>query len=160
VEKGFEIGNHTYTHINLKKTKDASVIQKEIGMNQKKISELIPGYILNTFSLPYGNPSPDLQHYVIKGEYEDISYEHIGIMEVGWDPSPSPVSKDFKPYSIHRVRATGIERVKTDLAWWLERLTREEQYVSDGDPDTIAVPESKKDALDPARAAGKKLVVY
>jgi len=48
-----------------------------------------------------------------------VEYEHAAIMEVGWDPAHSPVSKDFNPLSTHRVRASGINPVDCDLAWWL-----------------------------------------
>ncbi|NTV90953.1 MAG: polysaccharide deacetylase family protein, partial [Clostridiales bacterium] len=134
VDEGFEIGNHTYSHINLKKATDALKIQEEIGKNIITMENLIPGYIMKTLSLPYGLPSKELQQYVAKGEYNGEAYENIGILEVGWDPSVSPVSSRFNPLKIHRVRATGIEKVESDLDWWLEELTREEQYISDGDP--------------------------
>jgi len=62
-----------------------------------------------------------------------VEYEHAAIMEVGWDPAHSPVSKDFNP-SRPQVRASGINPVDCDLAWWLKNLSREEQYISDGDP--------------------------
>ncbi len=42
IGKGFELGNHTFTHINLKETKSAEKIQEETGGNQKKMVELIP----------------------------------------------------------------------------------------------------------------------
>ncbi|WP_265444108.1 polysaccharide deacetylase family protein [Acetivibrio straminisolvens] len=160
VDKGFEIGNHTYTHINLKNTTSAEKIQEEIGKNQKTIAELIPGYKMTTFSLPYGLPSKDLQNYVIKGVYDGVEYEHAAIMEVGWDPAHSPVSKDFNPLSTHRVRASGINPVECDLAWWIKNLSRGEQYVSDGNPDTITVPAGKEDKIDKDKLKDKELIVY
>ncbi|NLL07295.1 MAG: polysaccharide deacetylase family protein [Clostridiaceae bacterium] len=160
VDKGFEIGNHTYTHINLTNAKDSDHIQKEIGLNQKTMFELIPGYKMNTFSLPYGAPSKNLQKYVEKGEYEGVKYENLAIMEVGWDPALSPVSKNFNPLSVHRVRASGIKPVDADLAWWIKNLTREGQYISDGNPDTVTVPKSKEENIDTGKLQGKSLVVY
>ena len=160
VDRGFEIGNHTYTHVHLNKITGADKIQQEIGENQKKMYELIPGYKIISFSLPYGLPSKELQAYVAKGEYEGVAYEHQAIMEVGWDPAFSPVSKKFNPLSTHRVRASGIEPVDADLAWWLEKLSRDEQYVSDGDPATITVPKSREENIDKARLNNKQLVIY
>lgn len=160
IDKGFEIGNHTYTHINLKKTTDADIIQEEIGGNQKKMYELIPGYKFNAFSLPYGLPSKDLQQYVVKGVYEGVEYENLAIVEVGWDPALSPVNPKYNPLSIHRVRASGIEPVEADLAWWLEQQKRESQYISDGNPDTVAVPKEKEASVDVSKLNGRKLVVY
>lgn len=160
VDRGFEIGNHTYTHINLTNAKDANEIQKEIGQNYKTMSELVPGYKMLTFSLPYGAPSKNLQQYVQKGEYEGVKYENLAIMEVGWDPALSPVSKSFNPLSVHRVRASGINPVDADLAWWLKNLSREGQYISDGDPNTVTIPKSKEENIDNDKLQGKRLVVY
>lgn len=160
VDKGFEIGNHTYTHINLTNANDSDQIQKEIGLNQKTMYELITDYKMNTFSLPYGAPSKNLQEYVHKGEYEGVKYENLAIMEVGWDPTFSPVSKSFNPLSVHRVRASGIKPVDADLAWWIENLTREGQYISDGNADTVTVPKSKEENVDPDKLQGKSLLVY
>lgn len=159
-DKGFELGNHTYSHINLKEAKTASKIQEEIGGNQKKMYELIPDYTFSSFSLPYGAPSKDLKQYVIKGEYEGVKYENIGIMEVGWDPAPSPFSIKFSPLSTHRVRASGITPVDSDLAWWLNSLKRDKQYISDGNAATVAVPESYAEYVDQGRLNGRELVTY
>jgi hypothetical protein len=160
VDKGFEIGNHTMTHINLKQAKSAGEIQKEIGGNQKKMYELMPGYTFVAFSLPYGLPSKDLQQYVEKGEFEGVSYQNKGIVEVGWDPAYSPYNAKLNLLSIHRVRASGIVPVEADLAWWLKEMKRDRQFVSDGDPQTVTVPGSKEADIDKARLNGRKLVIY
>lgn len=160
IGRGFEIGNHTFSHAKLTEIKSAEALQEEIGGNQQKMLELVPGYTMSAFSLPYGLPSKELQSYVVKGEYQGVGYEHRAIMEVGWDPAFSPVSLKFNPLSTHRVRASGIKPVEADLAWWLEKLSREEQYVSDGDPDTVTVPASKEEAVDKGKLGDKKLVIY
>lgn len=160
VGKGFELGNHTYSHINLKEVKSADKIQEEIGRNQKRIAELIPGYIFNTLSLPYGAPSKELKQFVTEGTFEDVKYVNHAIMEVGWDPAPSPFSLQFTPLSTHRVRASGIVPVEDDLAWWLENLKRERQYVSDGDPASVTVPESSAKYVNQAGLGGRTLIKY
>ena len=161
IDRGFEIGNHTMNHINLAKAGSAAVIQKEIGGNQKKMSELVPGYIMKTLALPLGNsPVDGLRSYVVKGEYEGIRYENQAIMNVGWDPALSPVSRKFNPLSTHRVRASGIKPVDTDLGWWLKKLSRDEQYISDGNPLTVTVPEARVTDVDMSKLNGKKLITY
>jgi len=160
LSKGFELGNHTYSHINLKEAKTAAKIQEEIGGNQKKILELIPNYIFTTFSLPYGAPAEGLKQYVIEGEWEGIKYKNLAIMEVGWDPAPSPFSVKFDPLATHRVRASGIAPVDADLAWWLENLKRDKQYISDGDAATVTVPEASAEYVDQTRLNGRELVTY
>jgi len=157
---GFEIGNHTMTHIMLNKVKSVEKIQKEIGGNQKKMYELIPDYKMISFSLPYGLPSQELKEYVYKGEYEEIEYENLAVMEVGWDPALSPVNKNFNPLSVHRVRASGIEPVDADLAWWLGKLSRDEQYVSDGNKNTVTIPKDKEAKIDKEKLNGKELIIY
>lgn len=161
IDEGFEIGNHTLTHVNLKtEVKTVDVIQKEIGGNQKKMLELIPGYMMKSFALPFGAPSKELEGYVAKGEYQGVKYENFAVMEVGWDPSVSPVDKKFNPLNTHRVRASGIKPVQADLAWWLQKLSRDGQYISDGNPDTVTVPKSKEGDVAQDRLKGKKLVTY
>ncbi|MCX7921682.1 MAG: polysaccharide deacetylase family protein [Clostridia bacterium] len=160
IDQGFEIGNHTLTHINLREVKTAEKVLQEVGGNHKKMLELVPDYKLGSLALPFGNATKDLQGYVAKGEFEGVSYENRAIMEVGWDPTYSPVSKKFNPLSTHRVRASGIKPVDTDLAWWLKNLSVGEQYVSDGDPNTVTVPKSREEAVDKNKLNGKQLVVY
>lgn len=158
--KGFELGNHTYSHINLKEAKTAAKIQEEIGGNQKKMYEMIPDYTFTTFSLPFGAPSKDLKQYVIKGEFEGVQYENLALMEVGWDPAPSPFSIKFDPLSTHRVRSPGITSVDSDLTWWLANMKRDRQYVSDGNPAAVTVPEASAKYVDQARLNGRTLITY
>ncbi len=161
IDKGFEIGNHTYTHANLKNLKTADEIQEQIGKNQKIVSQLVDGYKMTTFSLPFGIwPDKELRQYVYNGVYEGVEYENKGILEVGWSPALSPVSKNLDLTSIQRVRASGINPVDADLAWWLKNLSREEQYVSDGNPDTITVPENLAENVDLDKLNGKELITY
>lgn len=160
IDEGFEIGNHTYTHINLKETKSADKIQQEIGENQKKMYELVPGYAFTTFSLPYGAPSKDLTQYVLKGQFEGVSYENKALMEVGWDPYQSPFNLKFDPLSVHRVRASGLIPQDADLAWWMKNMKHSNEYVSDGNPSTVTVPESFKGLIDTSKLGGRTLVTY
>lgn len=160
INEGFEIGNHTMTHIHLNEAKSAEQIQREIGGEQKRMYELIPDYKIFALALPFGQPSKDLQGFVIQGEYQGVQYQNSAIMEVGWDPTVSPVSTIFNPLSIHRVRASGIKPVQADLAWWLQNLSRNDQYISDGNPDTVTIPKGKEADIDNNRLNGKKLVVY
>ncbi|NLK87478.1 MAG: polysaccharide deacetylase family protein [Clostridiaceae bacterium] len=161
VGMGFELGNHTYSHINLKKDgKTAAIIQKEIGGNQKELYELIPGYTFTTFSLPYGAPAKELVQYVIKGEYEGVSYENRAIMKVGAEPAQSPFGVKFDPLATPRVRSSGIDPVAQDLAWWLENMKRSNQFVSDGDPETVTVPADYEKLVNKESLGDRKLVIY
>lgn len=160
ISKGFEIGNHTLHHVHLNEIKSSEKLQMEIGGNQKKMHELFPGYLMNSLSLPYGQPARELAQYVITGEYEGTKYKNAAILKVGWDPAPSPAVIKFNPHSLPRVRAPGITPVDGDLCWWLASLPRSAQYISDGDPDTVTVPESRRKDIDSGRLNKKRLVTY
>jgi hypothetical protein len=160
IDNGFDIGNHTLTHADLSYVKDAIGLQKEIGGNNAKFAQLMNGLQMRHFSLPNGSYPPANREYLVSGEHDGIPYSNASILEVGWDPYSSPVSRNFNPHAMHRVRAPGIEPVDCDLDWWLERLSREEQYVSDGDPDTVVVPENAVSAVDPEKLGDKKLITY
>lgn len=159
-DKGLEIGNHTLTHVSLPDVKTAEKIQQEIGGNQKKMLELIPGYQMTTFSLPYGQASKDLQQYVAQGEFEGAKYNHLAIVEVGAGPTLSTVHKKSTPLSMSRVRSTGIKPVQADLDWWLKNISRADEYVSDGNPNTVTVPKAKAVDVDQEKLKGKSLVTY
>lgn len=160
IDKGFEIGNHTLNHVHLNEITSADKIQAEIGGNQKKMFEFVPDYKFTSFSLPFGQATKSLRGYVQKGVYEGVEYQNLAVMEVGWDPAPSPVSKSFNPLSTHRVRSSGIKQVDADLAWWLKNLSKDNLYVSDGNPNTVAVPKSKEANVDKSKLNGKELIAY
>lgn len=161
IGKGFEIGNHTKTHISLPQVKTAQKMLEEVGGNQELMNGLVPGYSFNSFSLPFGNASKNLKEYVIKGNYQGVDYKHSAIVLVGANPAPSPVSPKFDPLTLPRVRSTGQKQVECDLAWWVNTLGKgNSQYVSDGDPDTVTVPKDKQKNVDMSRLNGKQLVTY
>ena len=161
ISKGFEIGNHTKTHVSLPSVKTVQSMLEEVGGNQKLMNELVPGYKFNSFSLPFGNASKDLKEYVIQGNYEGTEYKHSAIMHVGAGPSLSPVSTKFNPLALPRVRSTGKTKVECDLSWWLDALSKgNSQFVSDGNVNTVTVPQSKQQNVDMAKLNGKQLVTY
>lgn len=160
IDKGFEVGNHTLDHAVLSQVKTADKIQEQIGGNQKKMFELVPGYKMNSFALPEGAWNKELKDYIAKGVYQGTEYDNKAIMLVGAEPAFSPVSKNFNPLKTARVRATGMKQVDCDLAWWLKKLPQLDLYVSDGDPNTVTVPKSKEDGVDSNKLNGKKLITY
>lgn len=162
IDRGFEIGNHTLNHTNLKEVKTADEVQKVIGANEKKMEEIIPGYRMNTFALPFGAPAGDLVNYVEKGEYQGTGYYNRAVMLVGANPAQPPASKKFNPLKTPRVRAAGINRVNADLSWWLEQMDKypSTRYISDGAVDVVSVPEKYAGNVDREKLNGKKLNIY
>jgi len=161
IDKGFEVGNHTKTHIDLGQVSSADKVRLEVGGNQKVMYDFVPGYKMNSLALPLGNTtSSNLRGLVAKGVYKGIAYNNLAIMEVGWNPTLTPVNKGYNPLLTHRVRATGIKAVDMDLNWWLKNLSRSGQYISDGNLETISVPKSKSSSVVRSKLNGKKLNLY
>lgn len=65
VKAGFTVGNHTWSHINLKQEKSTKVIQKEIDDNTKLITK-ITGQAPLFFRPPYGASSPYVRDLIKK----------------------------------------------------------------------------------------------
>jgi len=61
---------------------------------------------------------------------------------------------------VRRIRAQRRVAVDGDLTWWLPRMTEGRMYISDGDPTTIAVPESKAQKVNEQLLNGKTLITY
>jgi len=163
LDLGFELGTHTWGHVNFKtQAKTREQILEAIGRNQEAAYSVIPDLEFYSMALPYGSlpESGDLKALLREGTYKDIRYEHKTIMAVGSNPSKPPISPDYNPEYVPRIRSQGIEPVIQDLTWWLPKMTPERMFVSDGDPNTIVVPEGKKDRVDESRLNGKTLIVY
>lgn len=155
VELGFEIGNHTLTHPKLSKVSDDTV-QKELAGLAKMVEGAVPGYKVQSLALPHGL-SPENNNLAVKGAYADFSYEHRAVLRVGANPALSPVAKGFDPLRLPRVQASTVELTK-----WLKHFEKrpEERYISDGNPDVVAIPQGKEALIENERIADKMLVIY
>ena len=123
INKGFEIGNHTNTHVYLNKV-SSDTIQKEIGAVSNLVEDLI-GYKINSLALPFGISSKEYKNYINKGIYDGREYENKIILLVGANPAPSPSSDKLNLLSLPRVRATGgNKRVECDLYYWLDMMEK------------------------------------
>ncbi len=124
INKGFEIGNHTNTHVNFSKA-TVETIQKEIGTVNNLVADLLNGYSITSLALPYGISSKENKEYIAKGSYEGRTYENKVILLVGANPAPSPNSENLNLLSLPRVRARGGNKaVDCDLYYWLEKMEK------------------------------------
>src|SRR5262245_24427619 len=149
VDHGWEIGNHTDQHENLRSLSPARV-QRAIANQDRLIRTLVPGYQVTTLALPYGimPRSAALAHH---GRASGVTYNYQGVMLVGANPAPSPFAADWDPFDIPRIRSWS-GRTAFDEYYWMPRLARS-RYVSDGDPTRISFPRSAATSLAPAYAA-------
>lgn len=122
INKGFEIGNHTNTHVNFSKA-SVETIQKEVGAVNNMVSELTNGYEITSLALPFGISSKEHKEYIAKGSYDGKSYENKTILLVGSSPALSPNNENLNLLSLPRVRARGGNKsVECDLYYWLEKM--------------------------------------
>lgn len=159
-EKGFEIGNHCYSHGNLRRLSPKQA-RRELALQVKHTREYLPGYNVRSLALPFGEHPADMS-YIIEGSFEGTDYRNDGILLVGSNPAPSPFSSDFNPAALPRVRASEIDTEGMGLYDWLERLRDDpgRRYISDGDPVTVAVPEENAEQVDRYNLGDKTLIPY
>lgn len=132
VDLGFELGNHTLDHANLRNA-STQELQLQIAENQRLLSEALPGYEYKTLALPYGAYNKDTVSLLYSGEYNGTSYKNGAVFLAGAEPSPSSKSEDFnlsKP--VARVLAAGITPEYMDFDWWIENQSLDRQYISAG----------------------------
>ena len=159
---GLEAGSHTWGHVDFTAKGTAADIQAALGKNQQAYEKIDPAGMLRTLALPYGSrpKNKDNRPYLAAGEWEGTSYRHDGVLAVGAGPSPMVYDKRFDALYISRVRATGMVGAEADLDWWLSEAGAKTWYVSDGDPETIIVPQGGDENLDEAKSDGFRVVRY
>jgi peptidoglycan/xylan/chitin deacetylase (PgdA/CDA1 family) len=155
VALGFDIGNHTLTHAMLNKL-SAEGVQKELAGIPKLVEETVSDYKVDSLALPYGL-SPREYNLAVQGAYEGYTYEHQAVLKVGANPAVSPVVKGFDPTKLPRVLANTEE-----LAKWLTYFQKNptQRYISDGNPQTIAIPAEKEELLDQSKVGDKILLIW
>ncbi|MGN9836665.1 polysaccharide deacetylase family protein [Nonomuraea sp. H19] len=136
-ENGFEIGNHTRDHLNLR-GRPQKEVEEQIGTIAQQITAL-SAIKPTTIALPYGN-QPSKKVWALRGKH----YNHQGAFLAGYTPAPSPFSKTFEPAGIPRIK---VMEKKGDCAQfcsyaWLDWLKSnpDMRYTSDGDVRTVAYP--------------------
>jgi peptidoglycan/xylan/chitin deacetylase (PgdA/CDA1 family) len=153
VNHGFELGNHTKDHVPFSQLSGPVEVQRELVLGNEVIEDAVPGYRVETMSLPLG-VLPKPAALAVHGRWNGRSYGFRGVMLVGAGPAPSPFSKSFDRSRIPRIRSGHLPwRGDADFgAWhWLRQLEQNprRRYVSDGDPATIAFPRVLENRMRP-----------
>lgn len=145
ISQGFEIGNQTKNHYALQNADSASRVTEEVGGLAKFVDELIPGYVINSFSPPGGIMTKKYAEQVYSGEYEGFKYENKGIVLLySSKPALSPISEELDLKNIPRIRVAGKDKINNDFDYWIKYFDEhpEERYVSDGDVNTFVTNEN------------------
>ncbi|HEX7354405.1 MAG TPA: polysaccharide deacetylase family protein [Mycobacteriales bacterium] len=142
---GYEVGDHTQTHADLRSLPPSGVVQ-EIGAVEATILAAL-GHGATTMALPYGaqpRPAP----LALDGGAGPQAYHFDAALLVGANPAPSPFSTGWDPAAVPRLRVAHVH-VEYDAAYWLPKIATT-RYVSDGDPAHISFPRNEMGRLSPA----------
>ena len=124
INKGFEIGNHTATHVDFSKA-SVSTIQREVGTVANLVSDLTNGYNVSALALPFGISSKEYKSYIASGEYNGKAYNNEVILLVGAAPVYSANNEKTNLLALPRVRARGGNKaVECDLYYWLDYMEK------------------------------------
>jgi len=178
LSKGYEIGNHTSTHSSMRGM-DATKVQWELGTAVHDITAINKNVTMNVMAIPYGVPprNKDARAKLMSGESGGTSYTNKAVFLAAWRPVLSPITKADKKFtnagSFSEFEASGLERITPNakkpkepgvLEYWLKYFDEHprDRYISDGDVNIAAVPNSRKSAVDPQRikASGVKVQYY
>lgn len=159
VDNGYDIGNHTQYHLDIKKSTSEEV-QKEIGYVYDKLEELIPGKYVKIIALPFGSPyskEHENYKYVLSSTYNNKTYETESALRVGWEPEASPYDKTFDKTYLKRCRAYDNNGKEFDIEMVFNMLEKN-RYISDGNNKTIIIKENERENLNDNQ--DKEIITY
>ncbi|MEW5929428.1 MAG: hypothetical protein AB1941_18395 [Gemmatimonadota bacterium] len=150
VENRHEVCNHTLYHARLDRGTDAQV-QEWLGRGEDSLKVYLPAdYDIVTHALPLGM-WPKNKSLAWQGTWKGKQYEYPVVLEVSGGPNVSPFDVEWNGRSVDRfiVAPNHLER---QLEAYRRNGSR--RYVSDGDPNTISVPQGQEGRVDTRRWQG------
>ena len=148
VNNGYDIGNHTLTHVNFTEVGSERSI-KEVGKMYQILDSYLKDKYVHIVALPYGSPykkEHENYKYIISGNYDGYEYKTEAALRVGWEPEVSPFSKNFDTSFLKRCRAYDNNGKEFDIEMVFKNLEKN-RYISDGNKDRIVIPSSVKDNI-------------
>ena len=148
VDNGYDVGNHTTTHPDFT-TISTTKTQEVVGKMYQKLDSLLKDKYVKIIALPFGSPykkSHANYPYILKGEYNGISYETEVALRVGWEPEVSPFNKNFDKTFLKRCRAYDNNGKEFDIEMVFKNLEKN-RYISDGDKNLIVVRKDDESKL-------------
>jgi hypothetical protein len=152
---GFEIGNHTLWHANLKKYAEETV-KKQLALAVRAIGSAVPGYEVQALALPFGVYPRELS-WAVEGSYGNISYHNAAILQVTGGPARSPFNVQWDPLRLPRIQVTG--KSLEQLIHYYEKHP-EDIFTSDGRSDTAVFPASLMPECDASRFKSIQIRAY
>ncbi len=148
VDNGYDIGNHTYSHVDFTTVSKEKSVQ-EVGSMYNLLDKYIPGKYVNIVALPFGSPyDKDHENFnsILSGVYNDKEYNTIATLRVGWEADYSPFNKNFDKTFLKRIRAYDNNGEEFDIEMNF-KILENNRYISDGDKTTITIPKDKEDKI-------------
>lgn len=148
VSNGYDVGNHSYTHADFTKISESKAIE-EIGKVYNLLDKYIKGKYVNIVALPYGSPykkSHSNFNHIMVAKYDNVVYNTISTLQVGWESNYSTFSTNFDKSFIKRIRAYDNNGTNFDITHNFNRL-KENRYISDGDKNKIVFPKENEDKI-------------
>ena len=156
VQNRHEICNHTWFHARLDRARDDAQVQEYIGVGEDSIKAYLPpDYDIVTFALPLGM-WPKNKALAWQGTYRDGKrYEYPVVLEVSGGPNVSPYDREWNGRSVDRfiVAPNALEGL---IRRWQNSPDR---FVSDGDPNTVTIPQNLESRLDRNRVGSRQVKV-
>ena len=159
VENGYDIGNHTYSHVDFTKV-DLNATQKEVGSMYGFLDKIIPNKYVNIIALPFGSPysfEHENMNYIFNTTYDGKEYKTKAALRVGWKAESSPFSVDFNSKFLKRIRAYDNDGKEFDIKMNFG-LLQNSRYISDGDINKIVIPSNKFSEI--SKVYNKELIEY
>lgn len=147
VDLGFELGNRTKTSYYLGNAKTAEKVQEEVGGLAKFVDEYLPGYKIDSLSLPGGSNTKSFKEYLYKGNYEGYEYENKSVVSIyNSFAARSPIDNERNLTNLPRIKVADETR---GLDYWVKYYKEhpEEKFVSDGDVLTFVINKADEDLV-------------
>ena len=161
LDHGFEIGNHTVNHIYMNEHSNAE-IEQELADAVDMMRAFDSRAQMEVIAVPFGTYPAHGDTTAFEGfDLNGKHYAFTAALNVGANPGYSPVDSEYDPYWIPRIRGS---RDQIDQWFSFAQDNPGIMYVSDGNPDTITVPNnlvpSLSGKLDQSKLDGKTLIRY
>lgn len=139
VERGFEIGNHTFHHHRLDILNTQAEVAAQLGRSVQALQRIVPGYRVRTLALPLGMFPAD-ETWVRSGSHEGTVYEHDLVLLATGGGTVPPNHREWDPFRVPRIQATSLELdFRTVYVDFYDRHP-EKRFISDGIPDVLSFP--------------------
>jgi peptidoglycan/xylan/chitin deacetylase (PgdA/CDA1 family) len=165
VNSGYELSNHSYDHVSLAELSTEEIIYQICAWNDW-VHTLRPDVEIDSITLPYGmypvGPNGPGDDTLFRGcEYEGRQYSWRCALQIGANPATPPIANTYDPYAVARIQAFDEELFK-----WFDLFESDPGilYVSDGNPNTVTIPNDLHpwlvDTLDDSKVGARTLVRY